>query len=228
MTIRFVVRTAIVAALGLCTRASAHAQSIADYDYENLSFRGIGFDLGRIWPNKVQSTETYTVRLDFGFLGPDVRVVPSISYWSSTFKPRELERLATQLNRLPSLQDRGITVTAAELGKIDWSALSLSMDAQFVFTIPWNVFTYVGAGVGLYALNGKGTVISNTLWEDLLDSVSAGGALMAGAEVPFSKNFRLYGELRYTLLTDVRYPGFRVGGAFMLPSSQTGGATGAK
>ena len=225
---RYFAHAALVAAVALTPVQRAQAQGIADYDYENLSFRGIGLDIGRIWPNKVQSTETYHVRLDFGFLGPDVRVVPSIGYWSSTFKAEELRRLATQLNRLPALQNRPDTITAADLGKIDWSDFSLSVDAQFVWTIPGGVYTYAGLGVSLHALNGRGDLIANTLWEDLLDSVTAGGAAMVGAEVPFSSSFRVFGEVRYTLLSDVRYPGLRVGGMYMLPSSPSGGVTGGK
>ena len=224
---RYFARAALVAAIGLSLVQRAQAQSIADYDYENLSFRGIGLDVGRIWPNKVQSTETFALRADLGFLGPNVRIIPSIGYWNSTFKASEIRRFATQLNRLPALQNRPDTLTAADLGKIDWSDMSLTIDAQFVWTIPGGIFTYAGIGAGLHAMNGKGDVISNTIWEDLLDSVSAAGSVMGGAEVPFSK-LRLFGEVRYTLLSDVRYPGIRVGGMYMLPTTQSGGVTGGK
>jgi opacity protein-like surface antigen len=225
---RYFARAALVAAFALTPVQRANAQGIANYDYENLSFRGVGLDIGRIWPNKVQSTEAYHVRFDLGFLGPDVRVVPSVGYWRSTFKAEELRRLATQLNRLPALQNRPDTITAADLGKIDWSDFSLSVDAQFVWTIPGGVYTYAGLGVGLHLLNGKGDLIANTLWENLLDSVTAGGAAMAGAEVPVTSSFRVFGEVRYTLLSDVRYPGLRVGGMYMLPTSQSGAVTGGK
>ncbi|HSL71126.1 MAG TPA: hypothetical protein VK864_12850, partial [Longimicrobiales bacterium] len=130
------------------------------------------------------------------------------------------ERLATQLNELPALSDRGVTITAAELGEIDWSNLTLGLDAHVVWTLPFGVFTYAGAGLGLHFLNGEGTAVGDTFIEDLLDTVTAGGAAMAGAEVPFSPSFRLYGELRYTLLSDVRYPGLRIGGSYMLPTRE--------
>jgi opacity protein-like surface antigen len=224
----FFVRAAIVAAIGLPLSAQARAQSLADYDYTNLRFRGIGFDVGQIWPNKVQSTESYAIRLDLGFLGPNVRVTPAISYWSSSFKPGQLDVLATQLNQLKALQTKGVTVTSADLGKIDWSDFSVTMDAQYMFTLPANVYTYAGLGGGLHALNGKGTLIQNTLWEDFLDTVTIGFAAMAGVEVPVMQNFRVYGEARYTLLSDVRYPGVRVGGSYMLPTRPTVGVTGGK
>lgn len=196
---------------------TAHAQDLADYDYENLTFRGIGFDYGYIWPGKVEPAPMYSVRLDLGFLGPAVRISPSISYWSSAFRTRELDLLADRLSELPALRDRGIDLTADDIGSVDWSDLVLALDAHVVFTAPYQIITFVGAGVGLHALNGRGSAVENTFVEDLLDSTSAGAALMAGAEFQPIERLRIYGEARYTVVTDVRYPGVRIGASLMLP-----------
>ena len=40
------------------------------------------------------ATPTFSLRLDLGYLGPAVRIAPTISYWSSDFKRSELGRLA--------------------------------------------------------------------------------------------------------------------------------------
>src|SRR4051794_7014516 len=109
---------------GICAARSADAQTLADYDYENLAFRGVGLDYGYIWPTRVAATPTYTLRMDLGFLGPGVRVVPSISYWSSHFRGAELSRMASRMNRLPKLRDSNVTISAADLGTIKWSDLS--------------------------------------------------------------------------------------------------------
>jgi opacity protein-like surface antigen len=201
----------------LCAPASAGAQTLADYDYDNLAFRGIGADYGFIWPSKVTATPTYTIRLDLGFLGPGVRVAPSISYWSSDMRGTELDRLADQINRLPTLIRDSVTVTAAELGNITWSDLSISLDTHLLWTTPVGVLTYVGGGVAIHALNGHGDFIESTFVEDLLDSTSAGVAVMAGLEYQMTSRLRLYGEARYTLVTDIRYPGLRFGASLMLP-----------
>lgn len=197
--------------------AAAHAQNLADYDYENLAFRGVGFDWGYIWPTKVEPASIFTVRLDLGFLGPAVRIVPSVSYWSSQFRMAELDRLADRLSQLPPLRDQEVVITAEDLGQVDWSDLTLAVDAHVVWTTPFNVFTFVGAGAALHALNGRGSVIDDTFIEDLLDSTGAGVAVLAGAEWHALPRLRLYGEARYTIASDVRYPGIRLGAAFMLP-----------
>ena len=201
----------------LSCAAHVHAQELADYDYENLTFRGIGFDYGYIWPSKVKATPMYSVRLDLGFLGPAVRLAPSISYWSSEFSMEELDRLADRLNNLPPLQEQGVVITAADLGTVEWSDLALSVDAHLVFTAPLDIITFVGFGASVHALNGRGDAIADTFVEDLLDSTTAGIAVMAGAEFQPVSSVRFYGEARYTVVSDVRYPGIRLGAALMLP-----------
>jgi opacity protein-like surface antigen len=205
-----------------CAPAAAGAQTLADYDYENLSFRGIGFDYGYIWPSKVESAPTYTIRLDLGFLGPGVRIAPSLAYWSSNMRATELDRLAEQINRLPPLQQQNAQVTAADLGSITWSDLAIALDAHLLWTTPVGLLTYVGAGAALHALNGHGDFIENTFVEDLLDSTSAGIAIMAGLEYQPLPRLRFYGEARYTLVTDIRYPGLRLGVTLMLPPRDAG------
>ena len=208
-----------VLSVSLCVlggATSAAGQSLADYDYTNLAFRGIGFDYGRIFPSKVDAAPSYSLRLDLGFLGPGVRIVPSMTYWSSKFKQSELERFVTKINKLP-----GANVTVADLGEIKWSDLSFGVDAHVLWTTPIGLYTYVGAGGAIHVLNGQGDFIQNTFVEDLLDSVTAGIALMGGAEFQVAPRFRIYGEARYTVASDIRYPGFRAGGALMLPQRTT-------
>lgn len=208
---------AIVLLFGVWTPAAA--QDLADYDYENLSLRGIGFDYGHIWPNRVSATPAYSFRADLGYLGPGVRIVPSLTFWSSTLRRRELDRLAEQVNRLAPLSEQGVTVTGDDFGEIEWKDMSLALDAQFVWTTPLGVLTYVGLGAAVHAMNGQGAVIDNTFIEDLLDSFGAGVAIMGGAELDVAPKVRVYGELRYSIANEIRYPGVRIGGALMLTGS---------
>jgi len=214
----------VLAGLALLSAAFAApvgAQDLADYDYANLSFRGIGIDWGYIWPSKVESTQAYSLRIDLGYLGPGIRIAPVLSYWNSQVKDSELQRFADQLNRLEALRGRGVEIEAAELGEIDYSDLSLMVDAHVVWNTPVALLTYVGAGVGVHALNGRGDAIADTFVEDLLDSTTAAAAIMAGVEGEVFPSLRIYGEARYTLMSDVRYPGFRVGASFMVPRPTT-------
>lgn len=209
-------RLLMACSLLLCARG-AHAQDLADYDYENLTFRGIGFDYGYIWPTKVAATPMYSVRLDLGFLGPAVRIVPGISYWSSELRSEELDRLAARLSALPPLVEAEVVITGDDLGTVDWSDLAFSVDAHAVFTAPLDIITYLGVGASVHALNGRGDAIADTFIEDLLDSTTAGVSVMGGVEYQVLPRLRVYGEARYTVVSDVRYPGVRIGAALMLP-----------
>lgn len=213
---RIVLTLLLLAPLALGPRA-ARAQGLADYDYSDLVFRGVGLSWGYLWPSKVQATPEYTLRVDLGYLGPGVRIVPSMSYWRSDMRESELGRLADRLNALPALQRQGAHVTPQDLGPIRLSDLALALDGQYVWTTPTHVLTYVGLGLGVHALNGQGQAINDTFIEDLLDTVTAGASASGGLEYPLGPRFRVYGELRYTLTADVQYAGLRLGGAIMLP-----------
>ncbi|MEN8373858.1 MAG: outer membrane beta-barrel protein [Gemmatimonadota bacterium] len=206
---------AMVAALALASAGSAGAQGLAEYDYENLSFRGIGVHGGYNWADKVEGTNSFGFRVDLGYLGPGVRIVPTLNYWSSDLERSELEELAAQISALPSISDEGVVVTADDLGGIEWSDLAFGLDAQYVWTTPWPLLTYLGVGVGLHSLNGKGSAIDGTFVEDLLDSFAAGVSPVAGVEYMLQERLRVYGEARWNLLSDLNFGGFAVGAQFM-------------
>lgn len=197
--------------------ATAAGQTLADYDYENLKLRGFGVDVGYVWPNTVEPTLSYGIRVDLGYLGPGVRVVPSVTYWSSALKRRELDRLAAQLNNLPALRDNGVVVDGADLGEVDWTGLAFGLDGQYVWAIPLRMLTYVGVGLTAHALNARGEVIQDTFVEDALDSFSAGVTGLAGLEFEPVRRLRLFAEGRYTVLSDLRYAGLRFGASLIVP-----------
>lgn len=197
--------------------SGAAAQTLADYDYEYLNFRGIGIDFGHIWPNTVEPTTQYGLRIDLGYLGPGVRIIPSIAYWRSRLVHQELEDLATRINQQP-----GSSVRAEDLGPIEWSDLSLSLDGHFVWNLPLDVLTFVGVGLGLHALNGQGPAIDDTIVEDLLDAITAGASILAGFEFEPVDRFRVYTEGRFTVMNSIQYLSARGGIQFMFGTdSQT-------
>jgi hypothetical protein len=209
---------------GAALPAWASAQSLEDYDYENLAPQGIGLNVGYLWPSKVEPTAFYSVRLDLGYLGPGVRVQPSVSYWSSTLRTGELDRLAGRLNRLPPLQESGETVSGDELGPIDWSDLVLELEAHYVWIAPAGLMPYLGVGAGLHLLNGSGPAIKDTFVEDLLDTVTAGVTALGGVELQVTGTFRIHAEARFTLLSDINYPGLTFGGSLSFPQAGNGTA----
>jgi hypothetical protein len=214
--------TAVAVFVGmLWSVASVSGQDLADFDYENLSFRGFGAEWGYIWPNRVQPAQSFGVRMDLGYLGPGLRIVPSVNYWSSRFKASEVRELEDRVKSLIVAQTDG-PAPAVDLGIIDWSDLEVAVDAQVVWRVPYGILTFAGLGAGAHMLNGAGPAIDGTFIEDLLDSVSAGFNVHAGLELPVAERFRLDGQARYEVLGDLRYAQVRFGGQFMIGAPAPG------
>jgi hypothetical protein len=191
----------------------ARAQGLANFDYEDLTLRGLMLDVGYMSASKVDDTQTFGARLDLGFLGPGVRVTAGFNHWSSELAGKEVSELETRLEELIFQQ----TGEASEvfLGTINWSDVALNGDVHFLWRVPFGLLTYAGLGASAHVLRGSGTAIEDTFVDDLLDSVRAGLNAHAGLEVPLHPRFRLVGETRYELLDDLGYLQFRVGGQFM-------------
>ena len=190
---------------------------LADYDYENLQFRGVGFDAGRLWPSNLESTTPMRLRIDLGYLGPGVRIMPSIGFWKSEVEEGEINAFEEQLE-----ERNGLPEGAIELGEVELSNFSLGVDGHFVWTTPVDVLAYLGAGVSLNMLNGQGEDIDDTFIEDLLDSVMPGISAIGGLEWAPIERVRIYGEAHFTVVSDIMSPGIRVGAAIMLPTRVQG------
>jgi len=213
-----IVAAAVVSTTG--SPRSVAAQGLADFDYENLSFRGIGVEGGLLFPTRVKATQSVGVRMDLGYLGPGVRIIPGLSYWSSSFRSGEVAELETRVGELIGAQTDGPPPTV-DLGVIDWRDLVVSLDAQMVWQVPFGVLTHAGAGISAHMLNGSGSAIDGTFVEDLLDSVTAGFNLHTGLEVPMGR-FRPYLTGRYEVTGDVQYLEIRVGGQLMVAAPAPG------
>jgi len=216
---------ALALGLGLLVLAGeANAQSsLADYDYENLSFRGFSLEGGYIWPNRAEPTYTIGTRIDLGYLGPGLRLIPGVAYWSSDMKDSEVRRLEGNVDDLVEGQlEPGSEFSGVDLGTIKYSDFIVSMDAHFVWSIPLDLLTFAGGGLSLHIMDGDGDSIKDTFVEDLLDSVKPGFNLHGGLEYPLSDGFRVYGEGRYELMEDLRYFEARFGLQIMLTGPASG------
>lgn len=201
--------TLLATVLGLALPALAEAQQPRMlYDYRNLSFQGAGAEVGWIVPARIRNTVLVGGRADLGWLGPAVRIVPRMTFWSSEMNPREVRRLADQLEQVC---DRQTDCPPFDLGEIRVSDLSIGIDGHYVWETDFGIDTYAGVGGGLHLLNGSGDAIDDTFVEDLLDAVAPGVDLVLGAEVPLG-GLRVFGEARGVLTSDARYLGVSVGG----------------
>lgn len=205
--------TAVI--LACATPGGAWAQDLVDYDYENLSFRGVAFDVGYLNADNVENTETFGVRFDLGYLGPGFRLMPGVTYWESTMAESEVSDFETRLGDLTEDQGGVPPPEGFDLGTIDRKDIALSLDGHYVWSIPLNLYFFAGVGVSAHFLNGSGPGIDDTFVEDLLDSVSAGFNLHAGLEFALADRIRIHGGSKVEALGDLNYVEFSGGLSFI-------------
>jgi opacity protein-like surface antigen len=208
-------RSASIAALVLALPATARAQDMADYDYENLVLSGVGAFVSGIYPSRSEPTLGLNVRVDLGLLGPNVRITPGLTFWSTQLRDSEVERMEDRIEA--ACDAGGAPCPGVEIGEVDISDLSLDLDAHFLWATDYRVEPYAGAGVSLHLLNGQGDFIDDTFVEELLDAIAPGFNLVGGLEFPIAGNLRVLTEVRGVLTGNVRYISLGAGGAWRFP-----------
>ncbi len=187
----------------------AAGQGLAEFDYENLSLRGVMLGAGWVRPGPVDPTGSFDLRVDLGFLGPGVRVTAGASRWSSELRRSEVEAFERQVADL--VEGETGERPNVNLGRIRWSDVALHADAHLVWRVPGGLLTYVGLGGTAHVMRGSGTAIEDTFIEDLLNTIRAGVNAHAGLEFPLNERLRVVGETRMELVQSVSYAQVRAG-----------------
>ncbi len=216
-TLGRVARSATLAFLALGTfQVGLEGQRLEEYDYANLRVRGAGVELFLVAPSDHDATIGVGGRLDLGFLGPNVRMMPRVAYWSSELTRAEVQRLESRLETLVEEQNPGQQVEL-NLGSIDRSALIFGTDFHWLPMVEGTTRPYLGLGAEFYILNGSGEAIEETFVEDGLDLLTAGASAVAGLEYELENRITLFGDLRGTLVADVGSFTFTLGVAYITP-----------
>ncbi len=189
--------TAVAAAVALLAPGvvrPAVAQNLEEYDYANLGVRALGAEVLYVDASQNEGTFGLGAKLDLGFLGPGVRVVPRFGVWNADVEGSDVEELERQLEEVSELEPGSIN-----LGAIERSAYVFGADLQYIAAIS-RVSPYIGAGIDIYALNDDGNAIRGTFLDDLV--VTAGVSAVGGLQVAVSPNWSVFGEFRATAVTD--------------------------
>ena len=205
---------------------TAAAQRPEDYDYANLEFRGVGVHLYGVLPARSQATLGIQGRADLGLLGPNVRISPSLTFWSSEIRESEVGEIE---ERIEAACDRaGAPCPGISLGEVKLSDLSLDVDAHYLFATDFGVEPYAGVGIGIHLVNSSGDFIEDTFVEDVLDAITPGLNAMAGLELPLGRSLRLEAEVRGVLASNARWAGVSIGGSWtFLPAPASPATTAA-
>ena len=163
-------------AIGLCCALSPafaqNAQTAAQADV-GLGFKGIGGSIGFVDPENVSSAVDLGFHIDAGPLVRNVHLIPSLNYWN----------------------------VGADVGAYhaDVKDFAISTDVNVDFPLQGGRFTpYLGGGLGLNFLsfdsNAPNGVSSN--------ETKLGLNVLGGMRNDVMPNLAIFGELRYSFVTD--------------------------
>jgi hypothetical protein len=185
---------AIIALGSLSGAPRAAGQNLEEYDYEHLGFRAIGVDFVYADAKDAEGTAGFGVRVDLGFLGPYIRVIPRFAYWSANIEEKAVSEFEENLEDF-CVPPGDCTIDVGTL-KRDYWVIGL----DFQWTLPEPAFApYLGVGVDAYILNDSGDAISGTFLDDAV--VTAGLSVVGGLELDIKDHLRLYADARGTLVT---------------------------
>jgi hypothetical protein len=192
---------AIVLVALVALPGAASGQGILEqFSYEGLRLSGIGFEIGPQGSDRLVSRLSGSLRVDYGFIAPNLRVLLGGSYFKAAFEPEEIERFETRL--------RGVVVDPTgdftiEVGEITWATLTADVDLQYLFRAG-RATTYLGLGLGAHIRDGDGRAIEGTFLEDALDTIQAGLNLSLGAAVDLLQRVQLTLDLRGVVTSELR------------------------
>lgn len=198
----------LVLVLLLIPRPSEGQSFLEQFSYEGLRFSGIGVEFGAVASDRLTSEFTGAVRVDYGRIAPNVRVLFGVSYFRGEFNPTEIGKFEDGLARVVQDQPPGFTI---EVGRITWSDIEADLDLQYVLEAGRRVTNYVGVGFAAHIRNGSGAAIDDTFVEDALDTIDAGLNLTFGTAIELIPAVRFTIDLRGGLASELRTAAARAG-----------------
>jgi hypothetical protein len=173
-------------AAGAAMRLPAQAV-LNQFSYDNLRPSAVQVDIGLLSAAQLQGTAVGGLRLDYGRIAPNVRVLVGLSYFRAQLDRDTRNRFEERIRRFvidPAGDD------TIRVGRIFWSNVVLDLDLQYVVPQGRSVTTYLGLGFGAQLRNGSGAAIDGTFVEDALDQLAAAGNVSLGLEARLGGGWR--------------------------------------
>lgn len=209
------------AAVVTCVSMPAGAQaSIAErLNLDQLQLSALGVSAGGVWPSRVEPSQAYAIHADYGEIASKWRVVLTVTYWGSEFKPsavRSLEEAWRSATVDPSGDDSIV------VGKIRISDIAFEIDGRWTPLRSTVLRPFLGGGVGVHVLNAENRILEGTFVESALDMIASGLTVLGGIDTAPLGGLVFGVQGRYTFISNTRFLTLRIGGAytFSLPEPE--------
>jgi hypothetical protein len=216
---RWIDRAALGLALGLALAAvparplAAQGSLFERLNLDRLRFTALGVNAGPVWLVRVEPTESYSIQADYGEITDHWRVLFSVSYWGSQYKPEVVTEFEKQLQESivdPSGDD------VIEVGRVRVSDIALEVEVRWMPIERAILRPYVGGAFGAHIINAESRFIEGTFVESALDNINSGLSGMVGLETAPVGRLTLGVQARYTLVSNVRFGSVRAGASYYL------------
>lgn len=185
----------------LLPTALSGQQIFEQFSYEGLRLSGIGIEFGVVRSNRLTAEPTGAVRIDYGFIAPNLRLLFGASYFKGNFDEEDIAEFEAKLGAIVTDPTGDFTI---DVGTISWTDLEMSIDLQYVFPYTNRVVPYLGVGLGVHYRDGSGAAIDGTFVEDALDTVAAAANVSAGSHIALAHPLYLTLDLRAGFSTELR------------------------
>ena len=182
--------------------------ALNQFSYDNLRLSGIQLDLGVLGASQLTGAVVGGLRIDYGRIAPNVRLLLGVSYFRSAFDREARDRFEQRL--------RGIVIDPSgddtiRVGEIHLGDLIADVDFQWVFPQGTTATAYLGLGGSVHLRNGSGQAINGTFVEDALDAITAGVNATMGVEFNLGSPWRFTLDARGMLSSGLRTASVRGG-----------------
>jgi hypothetical protein len=207
---------AVLVAAGAAVRLSAQS-TLEQFSYDSLRLSGVQLDLGALGSTRLRGAITGGIRVDYGYIAPNVRVLFGLSYFKAQFSAHETQKFAARIAQLVNDPDSNFTV---DVGAITWGDLTGDVDLQYRLPQSRSVIAYVGLGAGVHVRHGSGQAIEGTFVQDALSDVTAALNATVGTEFAVDKNVRFTLDGRLVWTSNLSTVSLRGGVMYRLPGSR--------
>jgi opacity protein-like surface antigen len=192
-------------------QAQAQGSWIERLGIDKLRFSALGAQVGRVNPQGIEPTTSYSLQVDYGEITPGWRIGFNATYWGSRFRDRNVRAYADSLRNTISDPTGDAQVI---LGRITVSDIVLGADVRRTYLRSAWLRPYVGGGLGTHVVNADGRLIDGTFVERATDVIAVGVAGFAGADIRVIRHIALDAQARYDFLSLARFGSLRVGASY--------------
>jgi hypothetical protein len=187
---------------------------LEQFSYEGLRLSGVGVELGVIASDRLTRELSPAVRVDYGMVAPNVRVLLGVAYSRGDFNAEEIAAFEAQLRRIVDDPTGDFTIA---VGRVTLTDVQADLSLQYLFDAGARLTTYLGGGVAVHIRNGTGDAIDDTFVEDALDTIAAGLVASLGAQFALTRSLHLTADFRGGLTSELRTASARGGMMIRLP-----------